>query len=254
MWIEVKYQVILFVSWKTELIHAACSTTVIHVLLQRNCSHDKLSIRQILLFIPNMKSKSACSLSRPTRTKAAGWRGTQGDYQRAVVRTTIQRCFQSCDTSILLEAFPCNCLETIRVSLASALTEFVAVSLSAHVLFASFSFYTLYPASRVCTNSHPSIPLFYFSILYIHVSSFLLSLIFCSPSHFPATTQESLGWWTTAGAGIHIYVSCPCWLSYNSHNNTEGTWVLYKHPTLAAVSATCEEWVDFRLFSCVPLY
>lgn len=129
MWIEVKYQVILFVSWKTELIHAACSTTVIHVLLQRNCSHDKLSIRQILLFIPNMKSKSACSLSRPTRTKAAGWRGTQGDYQRAVVRTTIQRCFQSCDTLILLEAFPCNCLETIRVSLASALTEFVAVSL-----------------------------------------------------------------------------------------------------------------------------
>lgn len=130
----------------------------------------------------------------------------------------------------------------------------VCCCLSAHVLFASLSFYTLYPASHVCTNSHPSIPLFYFSILYIHVSSFLLSLIFCSPSQFPATTEESLGWWTTAGAGIHIYVSCPCWLSYNSHNNTGGTWVLYKHPTLAAVSATCEEWVDFRLFSCIPLY
>lgn len=53
------------------------------------------------------------------------------------------------------------------------------------------------------------------------------------PSTVTTVTMEGcLGWWTTAGAGGHIYVSFHTWLSYNSHNNTEGTWVLYKDPSL----------------------
>lgn len=68
------------------------------------------------------------------RLQAVG--GPREIIRGAVVRTTIQRCFQSCDTWILVEGFPSNCLETICVSLASALTQFV-VSLSSHVFFAS---------------------------------------------------------------------------------------------------------------------
>lgn len=150
-----------------------------------------------------------------------------------------QRQFQSCGSEIWAEALPQNYFKTSY-------------------------FFSLFPDTVCHLRLCPCLLGLYFACFTLHLLPglilVLLSLIFKSllfmflfllplPEGLSmgylihqglltravtrARTEGSLGWWTTAGADGHICVTFYTCLSYNSHNNTEGTRALCKNPPLS---------------------
>lgn len=260
-------------SWKTELIHAAGSTTVPQVLIES--SHDRLSTGHILSFIHNKKRRA----NRKTHSQTAKiekdhlcrLRAAEVDYQRGTVESynsemVSKLWYLDLGGNLTLQSLRNHsyffglCPDTVLSS---------PLSISAHASLVLFLFtcFTLHLLSALMLV----LPYHTFNSLFF-TSMFLLPLIFCGsslPAHSPAyqkawgwgiwysrglvpqealpkavttvTMERNLGWWTAAGAGGHIYVSFHTWLSYNSCNNTEGTWVLYKDPPLLQMQCH-QEW------------
>jgi len=149
-------------------------------------------------------------------------------------RTTVQRWFQSCNTSILMEAFPCNHLETCFFILLhvlpciSFLHKFSSFCPSL-LIFCSLCSHLFFLWSFPVPVTLPT--LYHMKRLGEHIFDTQRSGM--AGPMTAVTMERNLGWWTAAGAGHHSYVSCHSWLcSHNNmaccHNNTTGTWVLYR--------------------------